>query len=144
MQEISERDAVSIPGSRKSPAEGHGNLLQYSCWRIQWTEEPGGLQFIRSQTVRDDWRDLACVQRVNKGRNLCSQSNVLIHREQWPAINHIPHSCGSMLRISQILIRMEFALIDFLWGMFSKNCLNQKQNCCVKWILMLLGYWLWD
>ena len=26
---------------------GHGNPLQYPCWRIPWTEEPGGLQSIR-------------------------------------------------------------------------------------------------
>ena len=32
------RDAGLIPGSRRSPGGGHGNLLQYS-----WTEEPGGL-----------------------------------------------------------------------------------------------------
>ena len=32
------RDAGLIPGSRRSPRGGHGNLLQYS-----WTEEPGGL-----------------------------------------------------------------------------------------------------
>ena len=25
------RDAVSIPGSERSPGRGHGNLLQYSC-----------------------------------------------------------------------------------------------------------------
>ena len=25
------RDADSIPGSRRSPGEGHGNPLQYSC-----------------------------------------------------------------------------------------------------------------
>jgi len=31
MQGISERDAVSIPGSGKSPEEGDGNPLQYSC-----------------------------------------------------------------------------------------------------------------
>ena len=37
------RDPGSIPGSRRSPGEGNGNLLQYSCWEIPWTEEPGGL-----------------------------------------------------------------------------------------------------
>ena len=26
------------------PGGGHGNALQYSCWRILWTEKPGGLQ----------------------------------------------------------------------------------------------------
>jgi len=32
------------------PGRGHGNTLQYSCWRIPWTEEPGGLQFIGSHS----------------------------------------------------------------------------------------------
>ena len=39
------------PGSGRSPEGGHGNLLQYSCWRIPWTEEPGRLQSIGSQRV---------------------------------------------------------------------------------------------
>ena len=29
--------------------EGNGNPLQHSCWRIPWTEEPGGLQSMGSQ-----------------------------------------------------------------------------------------------
>ena len=37
------RDAGSIPGSGSSPGEGHGNPLQYSGWRIPWTEECGEL-----------------------------------------------------------------------------------------------------
>ena len=28
-------------------------------WRISWTEEPGGLQFIGSKSVGCDWNDLA-------------------------------------------------------------------------------------
>ena len=39
---------------RKSPGEGSGNPLQYSCWKIPWTEEPGGLQSTGSQRVRYD------------------------------------------------------------------------------------------
>ena len=42
-------DAGSIPGSGKSPGEGNGNPLQYSCLEIPWTEEPGGLQSTGSQ-----------------------------------------------------------------------------------------------
>ena len=38
------RDMGSIPGSGRSPGGGPGNSLQYSCWRILRTEEPGGLQ----------------------------------------------------------------------------------------------------
>ena len=38
--------AGSIPGSRRSPGGGDDNPLQYSCWKIPWTEEPAGLQSI--------------------------------------------------------------------------------------------------
>ena len=34
-----------IPGLGRSPGEGNGNPLQFSCWKIPWTEELGGLQF---------------------------------------------------------------------------------------------------
>ena len=30
----------------------HSSML---AWRIPWTEEPGGLQFMESQRVRQDW-----------------------------------------------------------------------------------------
>ena len=35
-------DPGSIPGFRRSPGEGNGNPLQYSCWRIPWTENLAG------------------------------------------------------------------------------------------------------
>ena len=49
-----EGDMGSIPGLGRSPGEGDGNPLQYSCWRIPWTEEPDGLQSTESQRVRHD------------------------------------------------------------------------------------------
>ena len=42
------KDAGSIPGSGRTPGEGPGNPLQYSCLRILWTEKPGRLQSIGS------------------------------------------------------------------------------------------------
>ena len=36
-------DTSSIPGLERSPGVGNGNPLQYSCWKIPWTEEPGRL-----------------------------------------------------------------------------------------------------
>ena len=36
-------DVGLIPGSGRSPEEGHGNPLQYSCLGNPWIEEPGGL-----------------------------------------------------------------------------------------------------
>ena len=47
-------DKGSVPGLGRSPGEGNGSPLQYSCWRIPWTEEPGGLQSVgskKSQTL---------------------------------------------------------------------------------------------
>ena len=48
------RDPVGIPGSGRSPGEGHGNPLQYSYLEILWTVGPGGLQSIGSQRVGYD------------------------------------------------------------------------------------------
>ena len=36
-------DASLIPGSGRSPEGGNGQESQYSCQRIPWTEERGGL-----------------------------------------------------------------------------------------------------
>ena len=36
-------DVGLIPGSGRSPEEGNGNLLQYSCLENPWTEEPDRL-----------------------------------------------------------------------------------------------------
>ena len=33
-------DLGLIPGSGRSPGEGNGNPLQYSCLEIPWMEEP--------------------------------------------------------------------------------------------------------
>ena len=45
-------DLGSIPGSERSPGEGNGNPLQYSCLENPMTEELGGLQSMGSQRVR--------------------------------------------------------------------------------------------
>ena len=44
-------DLGSIPGLGRSPGEGHGNPLQYSCWKIPWTEVPDKLQSMGSKRV---------------------------------------------------------------------------------------------
>ena len=56
----------------RSPGGGHGTHPSVLAWRIPLTEEPGGLQSIRSQRVRHDWSDLTC--------------NTCIYREVEPAI----------------------------------------------------------
>ena len=38
------RDTSSIPGLGRSPGEGHGKPLQYSCLEKIWTEENGRME----------------------------------------------------------------------------------------------------
>ena len=47
-------DVSLIPGMGRSSGEGNGDPLQYSCVIILWTEEPGRLQSMESQRVRQD------------------------------------------------------------------------------------------
>ena len=46
-------DAGLIPGLGRSPREGNDNPLQYSCLRIPWTEEPGGLYTVHG--IEKSW-----------------------------------------------------------------------------------------
>ena len=47
-----ERDVGSIPGlTLEEEIATHSSIL---AWRISWTEEPSGVQFIGSQRVRHD------------------------------------------------------------------------------------------
>ena len=39
----------SIPGLGRSPGEGQVTHSSVLAWRIPWTEEPGGLQSMKSQ-----------------------------------------------------------------------------------------------
>ena len=47
-------DMGSFPGSGRSPGGGNGNSLQYSCLGNPWTEQPCGLQSMRSQRAGHD------------------------------------------------------------------------------------------
>ena len=45
-----EGDVGSIPGSKRSLEGGHGNPSSILAWESLWTEEPGGLQSMGSQS----------------------------------------------------------------------------------------------
>ena len=47
-------DVGSVSGSGRSPGEGNGNPVQYSCLGVPWTEEPGGLRSVGLQGVGHD------------------------------------------------------------------------------------------
>ena len=50
-------EAGLIPGLGRTPGEGNGNPLQYSCLQIPWTEEPGRLQSMGLQNSQTQLSD---------------------------------------------------------------------------------------
>ena len=48
-------DLGLIPGSGRTLGGTNSNPLQYSCLKIPWTEEPGGLQSTGFQRASHDW-----------------------------------------------------------------------------------------
>ena len=83
-------DTGSIPGWGSSPRGGNSNPLQYSCWRIPWTEQPGGLQSLGSQRVRQNWSDLAHASNslVFKVEMSLTSENCLQWETQHSSKNH--------------------------------------------------------
>ena len=49
------RGVGSIPGSGRSPGRGHGNPLQYSCWKILMDR---GVRWATVQKVAKSWTQL--------------------------------------------------------------------------------------
>ena len=47
-------DPRSIPGSGRSPEKGMATHFPILAWRIPWTKEPGRIQSMRLQRVRND------------------------------------------------------------------------------------------
>ena len=56
MQEPQEMWSLGQEDPLEEGMATHSTIL---AWRIPWTEEPGGLQFLESQEVGYDWRDWA-------------------------------------------------------------------------------------
>ena len=48
----------------RSPGEGNGNSLQYSCLENPWTKEPGRLQSMGLQRVGHDWPTVGLAELV--------------------------------------------------------------------------------
>ena len=58
MQDLQETQVWS-PGWEDHQEEGMATHSSILAWRIRWTEDPGELQLMGSQRVRQDWSDLA-------------------------------------------------------------------------------------
>ena len=60
-----------IPGSGRSPGEWDATHFSIFAWRIPWREEPGGLQFMRSQRVRHDGAATNTHTKITESVKLC-------------------------------------------------------------------------
>ena len=60
-------DPGLIPRLGRSPGEGNGNPLQYSCLETPWTEEPGGLPSMGSQ-------EPDTTERLKRHHQVCAQA----------------------------------------------------------------------
>ena len=79
----------------------HSSIL---AWRIPWTEEPGGLLFIKSHRVGHDWSNLACMHALEK--EMATHSSVLAWRipgteePWWAAVYGVTESRTRLKRHS--------------------------------------------
>ena len=72
-------DTDSTPGLGRSPGEGHGNPLQYSCLEIPRTGEPGGLQSMDLLKTGHDWATNTFTFQFNSNFN----KREIIHPKQY-------------------------------------------------------------
>ena len=52
----------------------HSSIL---AWEIPWTEEPDGIQSMRSQRVRHNWSNLACMHTYRLCNYFCQVASVV-------------------------------------------------------------------
>ena len=83
------REVDSILGSGRSLGEGNDTHSSILAWRIPWTEEPGGLQFMGSQRVRHDWVTLY----FNTTGFLCNL--MLLIALFWTGVEYFTHQPGA-------------------------------------------------
>ena len=69
-------DVGLIPGSGRSLGEGN-SYSSILAWRIPWTEEPGGLQPMKSQRVIQNWSEWACMHTGDKHTHTHTHTHTL-------------------------------------------------------------------
>ena len=73
-----DRDSSLIGGLGWSPGGWNDNPLQYSCWKIPWTEEHGGLNTVHGVTKSQTWLNV--------------QERGAFRRENWVSL--VTHTYG--------------------------------------------------
>ena len=119
-------DLGLIHGLGRSPGEGNGNPLQYSCLENPWTEEPGKLQSMGSQswTRLSDFSFTFVDLVVTLTSNLYKRYNLnhipaslVFHDNQVPLIKIIfPQSSLYLLNtVSYLLLAIHSSVAFLFW-----------------------------
>ena len=129
------RCGSSVPGSGRSPREGYGNPLQYSCWRIPWTEEPGRLQSIGSESDITEASKHACT-------HTAQTSECILHSSPSKSGKHqnSGHSCPCIWVLSLTLLNK----VSVISPCSSHHLLNSVQvpcNCLTLNSPLIPGTW---
>ena len=125
-------DADLIPRLGDPLEEGMATHSSILAWRIPWTEEPGGLQSIRSQRVGHDWSNWACIHiywassflnwggTFREGRQSSWIWNLLVFRFSWSC-------CQYFLWIGQKQRQQKFWNLQDILISPSVNCLLERK-----------------
>ena len=84
------------------------------AWKIPWTEELGGLQFMGSQRVRH-WRDLACMHSYFTEEELKQKQDWLLaclQVSKWKSLNLM--GSGAQLLFATAVLPVAYYTIHFL------------------------------
>ena len=114
-------DLGSIPGLGRSPGEGSGNPLHYSCWRIPWTEEPGGLQSVGSQRVGHDWVTFTfnvITRSLPPGRESLCEEEVRAHQRHPDNIMWVSEPVLEVLGVAMTFHLYEAITIHLFFSIF--------------------------
>ena len=128
-------DQGSIPGSGRSPGEGHGNHSSNLAWEIPWTEESGGLQSMVSQRIRLVWEtEHACIWYSTKlGRHSKKQGKNMNSLSTDKAIN------TTRLKVTQILEPSDWKL-----KITMSSEINQRKKFCIKKKKFCIITYMWN
>ena len=88
-------DPGLIPGLGRSPGEGNSNLLQHSCLKIPWTDEPDRLESMGSQRVRHDWATSLSLYEITRLNGNCHISAPSKQETQRTMTSFLFGSCES-------------------------------------------------
>ena len=109
------------------------------AWRIPWTEEPGGLQPIRSLRVRHDWAtslSLACIGEGNGNSLRCSYLQKPRDGETWwAAVYGVTQSQTGLKRLSS-----SSSLISVMFKKLSRIFFSTNNDNFVSFLLILCIY----